>query len=90
MLLYEHPNRWIGHRDLIEWDLRSSDLSPRDFFCGVTSSRKSMEQGLGIFQRSKSACASVTSEMFSDIGQACVERWLDCCEKGGAPVQVYH
>lgn len=34
------PNRWIGRRGPIEWPPRSPDLTPMDFFCGDTSSRR--------------------------------------------------
>ena len=30
------PDRWIGRRGHIEWPPRSPDLTPLDFFCGVT------------------------------------------------------
>ena len=41
-------------------------------------------------ERIRNAYASVTPEMLSDVGQACVKRWLDCYEKGDAHVAVYH
>jgi len=29
-------DRWIGRRVIYEWPPRSPDLTPLDFFCGVT------------------------------------------------------
>ena len=40
-------------------------------------------------ERIRNAFASVSPTM-SDVGQACVKRRLDCHEKGGAHVEVYH
>ena len=51
----QFPDRWIGRRGPIELDPRSPGLPPLEFFCGVTSSRKSMEQGLRISQHLKNA-----------------------------------
>ena len=30
----ELPDRWIGHRGVVEWPARSPDLTPLDFFYG--------------------------------------------------------
>ena len=40
-----------------------------------------------IKERNKNACASVTPDILSDVGQACVERWFDCYEHGGAHIE---
>lgn len=39
------PNRWIGRRGPIEWPARSPDLTPMDFFCGVTLNQKYLLTG---------------------------------------------
>ena len=30
------------------------------------------------------------SEMLSDVGQACMMLWVDCYDKGGVHVEMYH
>ena len=55
-LLYEQlPQCLIGLHGPIEWTLRLPALTPCDFFLWIASSRKSMEQGLGISQHVKNA-----------------------------------
>ena len=78
----------------MEWAPHSPDLTPCDFsLWGYIKSKVygTRPQDLPTLEeRIKNACASVTPEMLSDVGQACVKRWLDCYEKGGAHVEVYH
>ena len=95
MFLHEQfPDRWIGHCDPIKCAPRSPDLTSFDFFFwGYIKSKvygTSPRDLLSLEERIRNTCASVTPEMLPDVGQACVKRWLDCYEKDGAHVEVYH
>ena len=90
----QFPDRWIGCRGPVEWASHSPDLTSRDsFLWGYIKSKVygTRPRDLPTLEECiRNACASVTLEMLSNVGQACAKRWLDCYEKGGAHVEVYH
>lgn len=87
------PDRWIGRRGPIEWAPRSPDLTPCDFFLwGYIKSRvyATKPADLSILEnRIRDECGSITPDMLSNVGEACVKKWLLCHERGGAHVEVH-
>ena len=86
------PDRWIGRRGPLEWAVRSSDLTPCDFFLlGFLNSKvySTLPQNLEeLEQKIRASCGLVTQNLLQSVGQECVKRWLKCLEIGGSHVEV--
>ena len=71
-------DRWTGRRGPIEWAPRLPDLIPRDFFLWGYIKLKvygTRPRDVPTFEeRIRNPCASVISEILSDVGQACAKR----------------
>ena len=86
-------NLWIDSSGPIELAPYSPYFTPCDFFLWGDIKSKVYEtrpRDLPTLEECiRNACASVTPKMLSDVSQACIKRWFDCYEKGGAHVKMY-
>jgi len=70
------PNKWIGRRGQIKWPLRSSDLTPLDYFYWEYLKSKVYETKPGTINELRARLLDVSNSIGTGNARKCTAKYL--------------